>query len=219
MACAGIAEALSPHGFRYAKSGPHSSGKDGEFTYGICFQSSHRNLADTHVALWIHAKVLSRRLRRWPASQPTSLYSGDFVAGGQIGNLMKEHKWMNWNVSDPVDRQSVVDDAAATVRNIALPYFRQFDDIPALSTVLQQEEVPSMEIGRAIDFLMCYVGRAAASKAMHRFLATRPDLRPQYFDKLKELQRKGLNAVKGGGFAHQLAIASFPYALPPVPND
>jgi len=217
-ACESISATIAPIGFKYAKSGPHAVRKSSEFSYMIWFQSSGSNVAGTHVALWIHATVLSKRLLRWRASQPFPINSGDYVAGGQIGNLVKNHSWRNWDVADPQRRQAVVDDAADAVREIALPYFAQFDDIPALAAFLQDAEMPSMEIDRAIDFLACYADRAAASKALHRFITQRPDIRPQYFESLGRLRHEGISAVIGAGYAQKLALATVAYELTP-PND
>lgn len=217
-ACASISGTITPIGFKYAKSGPHAVRRCSEFSYKIWFQSSERNVAGNHVALWIHAVVLSKRLLRWRASNPFAMHSGDYVAGGQIGNLVKNHSWRNWDVADPRARQAAVDDAAAAIRRIALPYFAQFDDIPALAAFLQDADIPSMEIDRAIDFLACYTDRAAASKAMQRFLAQRQDIRPQYFESLRRLRHEGISAVTGAGYAHQLALATVAYELTP-PSD
>src|SRR5438034_4241270 len=52
-ACAAIAQALQPDGFRYAKSGPHLTRKAGDFTHRISFQSSAHNVRGEYVALWI----------------------------------------------------------------------------------------------------------------------------------------------------------------------
>jgi len=214
-ACASITATLTPCGYKYAKSGPHASRTNGEFTYRISFQSSRGNVAGAYVALWIHATVFSRRLQKWRASQPIALYTGNFVAGGQIGNLLKEHTWRNWNVSDPVARKVAIDDAAAALRDIALPYFSRFDDIPSFCDVIQREDVPSMEIGRAIDFLMCYADRDAATNAMRRFLTARPNLQPLYSETLSEIRHKGPTGANSGGFVHKLALATFAYGLAP----
>jgi hypothetical protein len=215
-ACADIAESLKPLGFKFAKSGPHALRKDGGFTYRIWFQSSHMNVVGAYVALWIHVKVLSTRLQQWRKSQPYALRTDDYVAGGQIGNLVPQHGWRNWNLADSSSRRIVITDAIQAVHGIAVPYFRQFENIPALVALLQREDLPAMHIVHALEFLLCFADVAAAERAMHRFLRSRAALLPQYHDHLREFQKAGFPAVRRTGFAYELAVATFAYGLTPA---
>ena len=211
-ACATIAEPLSPLGFRFAKSGPHTQRKDGNFTYRVSFQSSHRNVADHSVALWIHANVLSKRLAEWRAAQARTLGSGDYVAGGQIGNLVQPHGWRDWNLA-LATRSDVIADATSTVHSIALPYFERFADVPGLCGLLQCEELPAMHIAHAIEFLLCFADRSAADAALSSFFSSRPELLADYHAHLSEFQERGLPQVRRTGFAYELAFDTVAYGL------
>ncbi len=216
-ACTEIAESLSPLGFKFAKSGPHAQRKDGEFTYRISFQSSHKNIPDHYVALWIHATVSSKRLADWRASQVRTLGVGDGVAGGQIGNLVRPHGWRDWNLALS-SKAAVIADATATIHSIALPYFDQFTDIPRLCALVQRETLPGMEIVQAIEFLLCFADRLAADAALVGFFQSRPDLLSQYRTHLREFQEQGLPRVRRTGFAYELAFATVAYGLT-SPNE
>jgi hypothetical protein len=148
-ACTEIAESLSPLGFKFAKSGPHAQRKDGDFTYRVSFQSSHKNVPGQYVALWIHATALSKRLAEWRASQPHAVGVGDGVAGGQIGNLVRPHGWRDWNLAGSIMR-AVIADATSTVRSIALPYFERFADIPSLCDCFSVRSCPRSRSARHI---------------------------------------------------------------------
>lgn len=211
-ACADIAASLSPLGFKFAKSGPHAQRKDGEFTYRISFQSSHKNVAGHFVALWIHANVLSKRLAEWRASQLRTLGSGDYVAGGQIGNLVRPHGWRDWNLAGAT-RSNVKADATSTVHSIALPYFERFADVPGLCALLQREELPAMHIAHAIEFLLCFADRSAASAALSSFFRSRPELLADYQTHLQEFRHTGLPQVRRTGYAYELAFATVAYGL------
>lgn len=211
-ACTEIAESLSPLGFKFAKSGPRAQRKAGEFTFRISFQSSHRNVAGHYVALWIHANVLSKRLAQWRDSQAHALGSGEFVAGGQIGNLVRPHRWRDWNLAAG-NRSAVIAEATSSVHSIALPYFDRFADIPGLCGLLQREELPAMHIVHAVEFLLCYADCSAANTALSNFFCSRPDLLADYHRHLHEFRDQGLPVVRRTGFAFELAFATVAYGL------
>jgi hypothetical protein len=215
-ACGEIAESLSPLGFKFAKSGPHTQRKDGDFTYRVAFQSSHKNVAGQYVALWIHVTVRSKRLAGWRASQPHALGVGDGVAGGQIGNLVRPHKWRDWNLATQTGA-AVIADATSTVHSIALPYFQRFADVESLCALLQREELPAMDTARAIEFLLCFADRSAADAALSTFFQARSDLLAQYHTHLAEFRHRGLPKVRRTGFAYELAFVTVAYGLTP-PN-
>jgi len=213
-ACTEIAETLHPLGFKFTPSGPHAQRQDEEFTYRVSFQSSRHNIAGDYVALWIHANVLSKRLKKWRVSQAHPLFISDGVAGGQIGNLVSPHSWRDWNIAGK-SGASVLADAISTVKSIALPYFAQFADIPRVCQLLQNEELPAMGTPQAIEFLLCFADRTAADTALDRFFRSRPELLDDYHRYLLEFQSNGLPEVRRTGFAYELAFATLGYGLTP----
>jgi len=214
-ACTEIAESLLPFGFKFARSGPHVQRKDAEFTYRVSFQSSHKNIPGSYVALWFHANVMSKRLAEWRASQMRALGSGDGLAGGQIGNLVRPHGWRDWNLAGST-RPAVIADATSTLHSIALPYFDRFADISSLCVLLQREELPAMQIAHAIEFLLCFADRSAANDALSSFFRSHSDMLVSYRTHLQEFKQRSLpQRVLGSGYARELAFATVAYNLTP----
>jgi len=168
--CAQIARALEPEGYKWTKSRQSAVRKAGDFLYDVFFQTSSSNIAGQTVIVWIHASVLSPRLKRWRREQLGEEDPSDVVAGGQIGNLLPEHSWMEWDVADRRTRPAVIADAVAAIRSIALPYFGRFEDAGALGEFLRAAELPSMGIDNAMEFLLCFAQRDAAEAAGRLFL-------------------------------------------------
>jgi hypothetical protein len=216
--CQQIAEALAADGFTYARSGPRLTRKTRDFSFQIYFQSSPHNVRGELVVVWIHGNVCSKRLGEWLNTQPHSLRSNDGVAGGQIGNLLPTTSWMEWNLADPALRAATVSDAIATIRRIALPYFAQFDDVPAFCERLINDDIPSMSMPVPLEFLLCFSNRQRAEMCLHRFLCARPELLPQYHHELATLRRDGLPSAQRTGYAIQLAYATVAYELTPPGN-
>lgn len=215
-ACTEIAESLSPLGFKFARSGPRAQRTDGEFTYRVSFQSSHKNISGHYVALWIHATVSSKRLGEWRASQAHTLGVSDGVAGGQIGNLLQAYGWRDWNLAVPT-RPAVIADAISAVYSIALPYFAKFADLRSLCALLQREELPAMRSTEAIEFLLCFADRSAADAALRSFFHRRSDLLADYCTHLQQFREGGLpqRQMRRTGFAYELAFATVAYGLTP----
>ena len=214
-ACAQIGAALTQRGFKFAKSGPHAKRNHGDFTFGVHFQSSVYNSADSKIALWIHAIVRSKRLSLWRAAHPQQLRSGDWVAGGQIGNLRTPHNWIDINLADTASRPATISNALSAIDDLAMPLFAAFEDVPALCERLATGDMPGMDTPLSLEFLLCFGNQSAAEASFHRFLHASPDLLRQYHIDLDRLRRDGLPAMPRGGYAAQLAFATIAYKLTP----
>jgi hypothetical protein len=208
-ACASIAAYLEEsYGFKYSKSGPHAKQRSGDFTFEISFHSSHNNVAGEHVCLTVYGSVLSARIKRWRESQPL-LAKWDSVAGGQIGNLQTDHCWLEWELADAGKRDEVIRDAISAIEELAIPYFAKFEDLPSLFRLLVNEDVPAMEIGSVVEFLMCFADQPTARRAAASFLERREDLVPTYQRDFKRFAERGLDSgVPIGGLAMELAFMS-----------
>ena len=212
--CAFIAEVLAVQGFRYSPSKQHARRSRNGFEHSISFQSSHRNIADHSVALWIHANLRSKRLREWRAQQPRALRTDDFCAGGQIGNLKDKATWLEWNLADPPARRAILADAVATIEHVALSFFSLFDDVTTLAERLVTRDLPGLEPGSAIEFLLCFATREHAATYLARFFVERVDLIEAYLASLAQIRRDGLPPYGRNGFASILAAATVAYELP-----
>ena len=112
-ACEAIAEKLKVDGFSFVKSGPKLKRVHCDRVFSIMFQSDRNNIAGKRAAIWIHAGVQNAG-------------STTFIAGGQIGNLLPEPTWMEWDFADESARDREIDDAVAAIRRIILPFFATF---------------------------------------------------------------------------------------------
>jgi hypothetical protein len=212
-ACAELARPLEPLGFRYAKSGPHASRRSGQFTFVVSFASSHRNVAGEYVDLTAFAGVRSRALRQWRiASRGTEEFASDFVAGGMLQNLGVEMPLSSWDLADQDSRADVLEEIAAAIDDVALPYFALFEDPDVLRDRLQLVPVASFPALNAIEWLLSQNDREAAITHAHLLLED-GRLRRRYERTRKEMESGKLETLPYVGEAEGLAYAAFTYGL------
>lgn len=213
-ACQAIADGLACDGFEYARSKATLKRKTSDFSFYIYFQSSHNNVAGELVMLWIHAGVTSRALKAWRAAHPCLVHPSDIVAGGQIGNLVKPESWMEWNLASAKQRDHEIADAAATIRELAYPYFALFGDVAIVRERLVAGDLPSMWPASALDFLMCYGSRDEALAFARRIFLEQEQVRERYRQSLAEYQLRGLPPYQLAAHGDVLAAATLLFGLP-----
>jgi hypothetical protein len=114
-ACEMIADQLKHDGFSFVRSGPKLKRVRGDHVFSILFQSDRNNIAGRRAAVWIHAGVQNKG-------------RAAFIDGGQIGNLVPQKTWMEWDFADKRARESEINDAVAAIKRIILPFFAQFEN-------------------------------------------------------------------------------------------
>ncbi len=219
QSCAQIAEALMPDGYAYARSGQKLTRKTGDFSFQISFRSSRNNVSGELVALWIHANVVSKQLKKWRTEKPSLRNASDFVAGGQIGNLLPHTSWMEWNLASRDTRDEQIADAVTTIRRIAHPYFAMFDHVARLASRLVTEDVPAFWEMDILDFLMCYSNPASAREAAVRLLKRYPDTLRDYPLALSRFQQQGLPKFALTKHAECLAAATIIFGFQDLRNE
>lgn len=214
-ACKAIADHLVEDGFAFRKSGPDLIRKAGDLTFRIHFQSDRNNVAGRRAAIWIHAVASSAHLAEWRLAHPlpwngAGKASLGMISGGQIGNLLHHPKWMEWDFANPHKRQQRINDAAATIRAIILPFFALFDR-PALAvdTLLQR---PALRQTSIIEYALAMLGRDAATAAMHDYLAANPVIQSRYKTALAHARSHG-PAHHAGDMAQELAAITLLHRL------
>jgi hypothetical protein len=214
-ACAEISAPLTEIGFTFLKSGPAAKRKQPEFTHEILFQSSHNNVAGEYVAVWIHANVQSKRMKKWRADNP---YGGSVVhasiGGGQIGNLRVPTAWLEWNLA--VGREKQIVSAVHTIKELALPFFSLFDDTDKLTSRLTNSDVPGIGVVSAVEFLLCFASRHEAQDALSSFFKRRPDLHSEYLQFVEKYSLTGVPVFSQMGYAKDLAKATVVFGLRPA---
>ena len=177
-ACEQIAVAFAADDFRFAKSGPRITRTRGEWKESVTFQSDRNNVPGERVGLWTHANLESSKLKSW-REHATSVFRRDaWVAGGQIGNLHPQHRWIDWELAQPENRERVVADVIREIRNTALPYFARVEDVQALHRRSLLEDVPSLSLDCAVDLFLCYLGKDEARSFLGAWRSRRGDLEP-----------------------------------------
>lgn len=212
--CQAIADALACDGFEYVRSKATLKRKTSDFGFHIYFQSSHNNVADELVILWIHAGVTSQALKAWRVTHPCLVGASDIVAGGQIGNLVKPEGWMEWNLASAKQRDDQIADAVTTIRELAYPYFALFGDVAALREQLVVGGLPSMWPASALDFLMCYGSRDEALAFARRVFLEQEQVRDRYRQSLAQYQTLGLPPYRPAADGEVLAVATLLFGLP-----
>jgi hypothetical protein len=213
-ACQAIADALASDGFERTRSKPTLSRKTSGFSDHIYFQSSHHNVAGELVVMWIHAGVTSRALKTWRATHPCLMGASDRVAGGQVGNLVEPSSWMEWNLASESQRADEIADAVATIRELAYPYFALFGDLRAVRARLIAEDVPSMWLASALDFLMCFGSKAEVLALARRVFLEKDQIRDRYRASLARYQSLGLPRHMLTAYGEVLAAATLVFDLP-----
>lgn len=212
-ACEQIASHFSADGFRFHKS-KHQIVRDaGDLKFTASFHSSHNNVAGEYVGMWIFANVWSTRLGQWRGANGLSGSDDILVAGGQVGNLIPDHSWLEWNLANPESREGEIQSAVTAVRRLALPYFDRFDDVSKVCARLVMEDDPGMDLRRAFDYLACFCSLAAAREMCVRYLSQWPDLVDRYHKRVGEIERDGLPTWVPTGSVEALAMVSVRYGL------
>ncbi len=212
--CQSIATALAADGYTYARSGFTLRRKSREFTFQIRFQSSQNNTPGELVLLWIFARVLSPTLKKWRTAHACLRRGSDHVAGGQIGNLVPNHSWMEWNLAIASERNEQIEDAVATIKRVGYPYFAMFDDTERLVDLLVRESPPSFDPASALDFLMCFASRSKALQAARRMLRELPGAKEKYSVELARFRRDGLPHPTLTAHGEVLAAATIIHGFP-----
>jgi hypothetical protein len=213
--CKAVAGALLDDGLTYTPSAQKSRRKIHDFTFEISFQSSQLNVHGELVALWIHAHVFSPTLKIW-RQKTNARNQSDFVAGGQIGNLVGHPSWLEWNLADASAREAMILDAVDTVRRIAYPYFAAFEDIPGLVRRLATGDLPALDFGNKLDILLCFGSQADLLETAAKLFQVKPEERIRFGDAVSRFREEGLPAaqLKLTAPGEILAAAAITYGLP-----
>ncbi|HEY2808123.1 MAG TPA: DUF4304 domain-containing protein [Steroidobacteraceae bacterium] len=212
--CQAIADALAGDGFEYARSRASLTRKSSDLGSSISFQSSHYNVAGELVVLIIHAGVTSQRLKSWRATHPSLMGGHDIVAGGQIGNLRKPESWIRWNLASEEERDEEIADAVAAIHELAYPYFELFKDIAAVRARLVAEDIPSMGLASALDFMMCFGSGDEVLAFAARVFRENVQVQERYHAALVQYQSEGVPRHVSGPYGDVLAAATLMFGLP-----
>lgn len=212
-ACAEIAAAFTGAGYRYSKSGPHLTRKEGDFCFRVSFQSSRHNIPGQHVSLSVAANVRSKKIGEWRQRQPIVRRSDDWVAGGLIHLLGTGLTYVAWDLADAAQRPATIADVVSFIRSVAVPYFARFEDVQKLVTELEAADVPAVDIGDAVEFALCFSGEVSAKKILARFVRERPNLGEAILEAERKIKEEGFKKHYLTAYADQVAFLRSAYRL------
>ena len=215
-ACAAIAQSLVADGFHYAKSKQALDRAIGGLIHRVSFQSSRNNIAGQSVVLWMHANVRCKELATWRSRQSSPLRNDDWIAGGMVHNLTREHAMIEWQLADPASRSATIANAQEFVRTVVLGYFGHFEDPQRTVAELLRAPIDAFSIGDQIEFVLCFAGPQEANQVLQRFVDLRSDLRTQMRRAIERVGREGLPEYPPSAYADVVAWISKAYGLKPV---
>ncbi|WP_322416479.1 DUF4304 domain-containing protein [Mesorhizobium huakuii] len=174
-ACCEISSRLKPVGFRFAKSGPHASRRAGDWTFRISFQSNYLNVGGEYVELVVHVSVHNKAIREWDERNGWPANASDWVAGGQLGNLLTPYHWRTWSIANPLTRQAEITNIVANIQATVLPVFERFGTPRELAEQVAETEIPGFMLPEhAVRFVFWQLGRVAAENCMSYWVARLP---------------------------------------------
>jgi len=117
-----VADHFAESGWRYARSGPHLSHREGDVSSKMAFVSNRLNVAGELVGLWVDIHLGDRTLGRWRKEIGNPLVTGDEVARRHLGHLLDPPRWLEWNLAEISVRPAAIADIIETIEGAALPW-------------------------------------------------------------------------------------------------
>jgi hypothetical protein len=84
--------------------------------------------------------------------------------------LLKDNRFIEWNLADQDKRATVIADAIDFVRLVVLSYFERFSDPGVLISDLGQREIPAFEIASSVEFALCFGTKKEARHVLDRWV-------------------------------------------------
>ncbi|MCP3881771.1 MAG: hypothetical protein GY701_25790 [Sulfitobacter sp.] len=139
-----LAASLSTGGWRFAKSGPHITRRDGVVTTKAHFASSTLNVADELVALRVSFLIADRSHAAWRRGHEQPLRGDNIVATRHLGHLLEPPRWLEWNLADLDSRSATINDVRVTLAAAIESY------VNPLTQLLQSHSRPG-ELAGLVD--------------------------------------------------------------------
>jgi hypothetical protein len=237
-ACGRIAEAFVEEGFDYQPGQQRMLKCEGDLTLDIHFQSSRRNFlvnknddpgigkrqissylsfgelqAYGNVALITHAGGHSKTFELWQSKHPHPCGAKGLIAGGQIGNLQKKHRWIEYNLANPRTRAKQIELAIQLIRLVGLPYLYAFRNPTKLIQRLIDGQLQGFSESGALEYVMCFGSSDQAKKLLEALLGAFPDQRKEYQDWVERYRKNGVTDVQESRRAPRIARAAIALGL------
>jgi hypothetical protein len=195
-----IADRLSDTGLRLSKKERALKQGSGDLTFSVAFRSSVWNRPGLLADLLINVEVSSKQLGEWRrVNVKDPFFHRQPMASRIVYYSIKAlgTSKLKWDVLDPITRPMVADDAACTIRTLALPFFDRFQDTQSAVDHLIRRNTG--EILWTIEYATAVLGREAGERALGVLLGLFPQMRADYDEALARLLSADGSRVKGGG--------------------
>jgi hypothetical protein len=213
-----IAERLADTGFCLLEKGPILRRTDNDLTFRIIFQSSKWNREGYKAAMRMYVEVSSKKLASWRLAHLKDAFyhrepAASCILRALIGNLRSPMQPMlEWDFLDEVAREMVANDAAATIRELALPFFDAFQDTQ--TTVDRLLQIPIFYPPFVVHYATAVLGREAGQRARGIALTLFPTVRAEY-DQAELHLRKADGSRLKGGIGQDLAVLALSCGFDP----
>lgn len=212
-----VADHFTASGWRYARSGPHMSQREGDVSARMAFVSNRLNVGGELVGLWVDIHLGDRTIGRWRKEIGNPLATGNDVARRHLGHLLDPPLWLEWNLAESSIRPAAIADIVETIEGAALPW------IESIRHLLDGGSPnPTSLIGHVTEtsLIEYYVraGRLDDAGAVVQAAVGRSNERAQRFfaERLSEY-RAGLPGEVPAAGSALLAYAVVRFDLPVVP--
>jgi hypothetical protein len=212
-----VANHFTASGWRYARSGPHLSQREGDVSAKMAFVSNRLNVGGELVGLWVDIHLGDRTIGSWRKEIGNPLATGDDVARRHLGHLLDPPLWLEWNLAEPGIRPAAIADIVETIEGAALPWIESIRNLldggyPDPTSLIGHVTETSL-----IEYLV-RAGRLEDAGAVVRAAVGRSDERAQRFfaERLGEY-RDGLPGEVPAAGSALLAYTVVRFDLPLVP--
>jgi len=183
--CELLAHLLEAHGFdKYRKADRVCIKKCNEFTFEVSFGTNYKNnergkFVELNVYALVRSKIIADHCKglNW-------YWANEGLGGGQLGNLVKPHSWLTWDLPKPERRPKDIGSAYNRIQKIAFPYFENFENAKQLTERFDLEYVIDVDPNTQLQMIMYYFGVERAKEVAEKFLSRHPEIHDEYLEKL-----------------------------------
>ncbi len=215
-----MAAHFSEMGWRYARSGPHLSQKQGDVSAKLAFVSNRLNVAGELVGLWVDVRLADETIGRWRKEIGNPLAAGSAVADRHLGHLLHPPVWLEWDLAPPDDRPAAVRDIIETIEAAAFPWIEFMRDLLEGGSPDPASLVGHVTQTSLIEY-MIRAGRHDDAATVIQTAVDRFDSRAKlrFAERLDDLRRHGVPAEMPSAGLAELAYAVVRFDLPIGPTD
>ncbi|KXY34918.1 hypothetical protein COK43_02650 [Bacillus cereus] len=183
-----LVDELQRLGFRYAKSVPKFSRKQGDFELTFSFSLSTWN-SENYCEFWTMWGVTSKKYTKWYKEQWGDKPVNDAIAGDAEWNIPGwERKVQHWKLTNSECDKAEFSAFVGNVMNIGIPYYSQIDD---WNTAAEYDiRSPIIFYENVCDFYMMSGQEEKAKEILERGIQEIKDRKHDSYMQLPEIKKR-----------------------------